>query len=281
MVSVEVPDLGAGGDQPDAAGAPLGSRRHATLMLAVAAAVMLISGIAMVLHGRSSASGPPQPAADAARPLPAPHKADAEPEAKSIYALSMPPSRPVRIAIPRLGVDADLMALGALADGTLDVPTPAQARRAAWYDRGPMPGEAGSSVITGHVGSREIPAGRAAFFFLGNARPGDKLQVLRADHTVAEFTVDSAQVFAKSAFPTDKVYGQIDYAGLRLITCGGSYSKATGYTGNVVVFAHLSATSGPPPPPPVYDNGPVPGVLSAEERPKVPAHPSSKRTDLR
>ncbi|NUS88393.1 MAG: class F sortase, partial [Streptomyces sp.] len=29
---------------------------------------------------------------------------------------------------------------------------------------------------------------------------------------------------------------------LRVITCGGGYSKSTGYQGNVVAFAHLTAS---------------------------------------
>ncbi len=46
--------------------------------------------------------------------------------------------------------------------------------------------------------------------------------------------------YAKSDFPTDAVYGDIDHAGLRLITCGGFFDEDTGdYEDNVVVFAEL------------------------------------------
>jgi hypothetical protein len=38
------------------------------------------------------------------------------------------------------------------------------------------------------------------------------------------------------------VYGPFDHAGLRLITCGGTYDKARSrYLDNVVVFAKLQA----------------------------------------
>jgi hypothetical protein len=52
--------------------------------------------------------------------------------------------------------------------------------------------------------------------------------------------------FPRSRFPSDAVYGAIDHAGLRLITCGGSYDAASNsYRDNVIVFARLDAVRGP------------------------------------
>jgi hypothetical protein len=52
--------------------------------------------------------------------------------------------------------------------------------------------------------------------------------------------------FSKSRFPSRAVYGAIDHAGLRLITCGGTYDAARHrYLDNVVVFAKLEAVRGP------------------------------------
>ena len=57
------------------------------------------------------------------------------------------------------------------------------------------------------------------------------------------------EVFSKEDFPGSRVYGNTGYAELRVITCGGGYSKARGYDGNVVVFARmvrsLLASGGP------------------------------------
>ena len=62
-----------------------------------------------------------------------------------------------------------------------------------------------------------------------------------ADGTAARFRVDSVQQFSKDAFPTDQVYADIDHAGLRLITCGGSFDRAArSYRDNIVVFADLA-----------------------------------------
>ncbi|MCU1678687.1 MAG: hypothetical protein JWM93_3445, partial [Frankiales bacterium] len=68
----------------------------------------------------------------------------------------------------------------------------------------------------------------------------DEVDVERADGTVAVFRVSRTALFSKDSFPTRSVYGDLDHAGLRLITCGGSFDhKARSYTDNIVVFADL------------------------------------------
>jgi hypothetical protein len=49
-------------------------------------------------------------------------------------------------------------------------------------------------------------------------------------------------VYDAAHFPDQKVYGAAGRPELRVITCGGGYSRATGYKGNVVVFAHLTGS---------------------------------------
>jgi hypothetical protein len=54
------------------------------------------------------------------------------------------------------------------------------------------------------------------------------------------FWVDHVEKYPKDSFPTDAVYGDLDHAGLRLITCGGEFDEEAGdYADNVVVFATL------------------------------------------
>ncbi len=54
--------------------------------------------------------------------------------------------------------------------------------------------------------------------------------------------VDAVKAYEKAHFPDREVYGARGRPELRLITCGGSYDRRTGYAGNTVVFAHLTAT---------------------------------------
>ncbi len=77
---------------------------------------------------------------------------------------------------------------------------------------------------------------------LAELTAGDEITVLRDDGSTAVFRVTRTEQFAKSEFPTSAVYGDIDHAGMRLITCGGLDDAGT-YEDNVVVFAELSGTS--------------------------------------
>jgi len=183
---------------------------------------------------RLGSSEPPtqRPASSRSASPAAPKPADGGGE-DQITGPVLPQSRPVSIAIPRLGVRSKLVELGIDGDGAMEVPSdPADA---GWYERGPTPGALGPAVIAGHVTWDQQPA---VFFRLGELQRGDRVNVERADGKTAVFAVRSVARFAKSRFPTEAVYGGIDHAGLRLITCGGAYDDtANRYLDNVVVFA--------------------------------------------
>lgn len=149
-------------------------------------------------------------------------------------------SRPVRIEIPAIGVDAGVGEVGLNGNGTIQVP-PLFARpsEAAWYRYSPTPGQVGPSVIDGHVDNIYGPA---VFFRLGALRPGDRVEVTLADGTTTTFRVDGVRRYPKSHFPTALVYGPTDFAALRLITCGGAFDYSTRqYLDNTVVFASLAS----------------------------------------
>jgi len=132
-------------------------------------------------------------------------------------------------------MQSPLVQVGLNPDGTIEVPVAYDA--AAWYRLGPIPGSLGPAVIVGHVDSYKGPG---VFFTLGAMRPGATIDVTRADATVAHFRVDAVKSYPKNHFPTAAVYGPIDYAGLRVITCGGVFDQTTrSYESNTVVFASL------------------------------------------
>ena len=148
-----------------------------------------------------------------------------------------PNLRPVRLDIPGIGVDTALMPLGLQGNGEIEVPPLTRAGTAGWYQHSPAPGDTGPAVIVGHVDSETGPA---VFYRLGSLRNGDPIRVRRSDGQVAEFRVTLVRTYPKSRFPTKRVYGSIGHAGLRLITCSGSYAEARGgYQSNTVVYATL------------------------------------------
>jgi sortase (surface protein transpeptidase) len=141
----------------------------------------------------------------------------------------------VRLQVPAIGVDSELMALGLEDDGSLEVPP--DGFPAGWFTGAPMPGEVGPAVMAGHVDWGGSPG---VFYDLRSLTPGDRITVTRADGSAVVFGVTSVDQFPKDAFPSDAVYGDLDHAGLRLITCGGSFDPGErSYDDNIVVFADL------------------------------------------
>lgn len=148
-------------------------------------------------------------------------------------------ARPTAVYIPSIGVAAPLMELGLDAKGAIQNPPFDPPNVAGWYRYGPVPGQRGAAVITGHLDTRTGPA---VFARLGTVRRGDQIQVLRADRSVAVFVVDKVEHTPKRGFPAKKVYGKLAYPGLRLVTCGGTFDrKAHSYQDNTIVYAHLAA----------------------------------------
>jgi len=148
--------------------------------------------------------------------------------------------KPRRLAIPKIGVLAPLMALGVDSRREIQTPPLSRPNQAGWYKHGPIPGEQGPSVVLGHVNTKK---GAAVFSRLKEISRGDKIKVSRSDGSLAEFTVDGVEQVSKAAFPSKRVYGNTGEATLRLITCGGVYNRATGhYTDNIIVYATLSKT---------------------------------------
>jgi LPXTG-site transpeptidase (sortase) family protein len=147
-------------------------------------------------------------------------------------------SAPVRLQIATIGVDTPLMDLGLGADGTLNVPP--GGFPAGWYTGGPTPGEMGPAVIAGHIDMK----GPGVFYNLHNVKAGDQVTVTRADGSRPLFRVTLVRQYQKDSFPTRLVYGNLDHAGLRLITCGGTFNSKSGhYEDNLVVFADLAVPS--------------------------------------
>ena len=147
------------------------------------------------------------------------------------------PSRPVRLTIPSIRVDAPILDVGLAQDGTVDVPPLGRHNEAGWFDLGPTPGQFGPALIVGHADTRTGPS---IFHELGRMRPGQKVEVLRRDNTIAVFEVNSVEHFGKSKLPIQRVYGDYSRPSLRLVTCGGTWlGGAQGYADNVIVFASL------------------------------------------
>ncbi|MEU3838970.1 class F sortase [Streptomyces sp. NPDC028635] len=149
---------------------------------------------------------------------------------------------PQRIDIPDLGVQAPVVGRGLDAEGAIEPPPFDQAAVVGWYAGGAAPGAAGTALMVGHVDTATKPA---VFYKLSTLKPGRTVRVVRADGHVAEFTVDDVEVLPRDHFDAHRAYGphRPGRAELRLITCGGTFDKASrSYTANVIVSAYLTGT---------------------------------------
>ena len=195
-----------------------------------------LPGLTTPAAAAAPSAAPPAPSPPSAVPGAAPGPVAPAP---AVVGEVLGEAEPLSVTVPSVGlVTPPLQSLGLLADGSLEVPQDYDV--AGWYRGGPTPGELGPAVVAGHVDS--AAEGPAVFFRLAELRPGAEILVDRADGTTAVFAVDRVAQYPKDAFPTAEVYGDTDHAALRLITCGGSFDRASGsYRDNIVVFARLAA----------------------------------------
>ncbi|MFI6688155.1 class F sortase [Streptomyces sp. NPDC050485] len=196
---------------------------------AVAALFVIALGVSVAGCG-SGAAKPATPPPDISAAASTPAAPDA--------AAPLPASKPVRVRIPAAGVDASpILDLGLAADGTVEVPSVADADRIGWYDKGVTPGQTGPAVLIGHF---DTVKGPAVLKNVSQVKVGDTVSVTRADGRTAEFKVRALEQVDKKTFPTQKVYGDTDRPELRVITCGGELTGGH-RPDNIILYADLVA----------------------------------------
>ncbi|MER7719388.1 class F sortase [Streptomyces flaveolus] len=195
-------------------------------------ALVLLTGLALIRNGSGEFDvGPPQPASAAASDTRVAGGENAVPGlAPLAYAV------PDRVAIPAIQVDAPVMPVGLDAEGWVGAPPPEDPNLAGWFTGAVSPGEKGTAVVVGHVDNKQGPA---VFYGLGALKKGNRVEVSRQDGKTAVFEIYGIEVFEKDDFPGDRVYASKGTPELRVITCGGGFTKQNGYDGNVVAFARL------------------------------------------
>lgn len=141
--------------------------------------------------------------------------------------------RPVRLKIPKIGVDANFEYVGLTSDGAMDVPK--NFAKVAWYNLGPRPGEKGSAVIAGHYGRK---TGKGSVFDnLNKLRKGDKLSIKEKKGKIITFVVRKVQTFDPEEDALEVFSSNDGKAHLNLITCEGVWNKVSRtYSKRLVVF---------------------------------------------
>lgn len=180
----------------------------------------------------ASVAGRPDDGAPAVATVPSSTTAAARVRSGAVVSPAPSVGDPLAISIPAIGVTSVLTPTGYLPDGTVDVPD--DPSLAGWFEPGPRPGERGPAVVMGHVDSRA--EGPGVFYRLRDIAVGD-VTTIETETGPIRFVVQSVEQHPKDRFPTERVYGPVHGAALRLITCGGSFDRsARSYRDNIVVF---------------------------------------------
>ncbi|GAA2112676.1 hypothetical protein GCM10009759_55650 [Kitasatospora saccharophila] len=192
---------------------------------------LLLAGGVTVAASRGSAPAPVRVVAAAPAGVPSPVAPSPGSPAPGVPSSVAAPvfSPPVRVVVPRIGVDAPVLGVGLNPDGTVEVPPLDRPGQVGWFRAGDGP-----TVLLGHYDTRRGPA---VFHGVPGLRPGDRIEVRQQDGGTRAYLVRELHQYAKDAFPTELVYGAAAGPQLRLVTCGGTLGGDGHYSDNIVVFA--------------------------------------------
>lgn len=140
---------------------------------------------------------------------------------------------PLRLAIPKLGVDAPIHAVGLTPTMAMDVPQ--RAEDVGWYEYSTRPGMKGNSILAGHLDWKGTDG---VFRRLSTLRKGDVMAVRGADGEERRYAVEWNREWQFTVAPIGTVFEALELPALTLITCGGSWNPQTQkYDTRVVVRA--------------------------------------------
>jgi Sortase domain len=141
-------------------------------------------------------------------------------------------SRPERFVLG--DIDLPIEPVGVADDGWMELPTTAFA--IGWYQFGARPADkAGTTVLAGHVDTKKEGLGPLAA--LRDVDEGASIVLAAADGRSRRYAVAEVEVIRKARVPLDQIFAREGPETLVVITCGGPYSRSTGYRDNVVVTA--------------------------------------------
>ncbi|KGX94027.1 peptidase C60 [Pontibacillus halophilus JSM 076056 = DSM 19796] len=129
---------------------------------------------------------------------------------------------PERIIIPAIDVDAPIVKEGLNQNGDMEVPD--NSVDVGWFEPGTEPGNAGSSVLAGHV---DDYTGPAVFFDLKDLEKGDEVIIVGEGGEELTFEVQKVESYPWDDAPIREIFGPTDERRLNLLTCTGLYDKGT------------------------------------------------------
>jgi LPXTG-site transpeptidase (sortase) family protein len=164
---------------------------------------------------------------------PAPDESPVTSAQHSAYTVA--PDAPRFLRISKLGIDSRVMALGTLKNGQLA--TPRNIYDTGWYTSSSKPGQAGATLIAGHMtGVKNY----GVFTNLNKLVPGDLLTISRGDGQIISYKVVTKKQVPLPGVDMASLMVPIvaGKPGLNLITCAGSFvDKTNTFTDRLLIYA--------------------------------------------
>ena len=131
-------------------------------------------------------------------------------------------------------IELPVQPVGVADDGWMELPTTAYA--IGWYRFGARPADrAGTTVLAGHVDTKAEGLGPLAA--LRDVNEGAEIVLTAADGRSRRYAVNDVEMIRKARVPLEQIFAREGPETLVVITCGGPYSRSTGYRDNVIVTA--------------------------------------------
>lgn len=147
-----------------------------------------------------------------------------------------PVGDPVRLKIPALTIDTNIVLVGISNENVMETPT--DFSTVGWFTGSKKPGEEGVAILTAHFD--DIYGSPAIFYSLSKLKKGDAIIIETNLQQTLTFIVDSTINEPYKTFPKDLLYSSFVGRGIRLITCDGIWDKfEKTYSRRLVVTATL------------------------------------------
>jgi LPXTG-site transpeptidase (sortase) family protein len=161
------------------------------------------------------------------------------PLTKDTYASTAAPNEPKYINLPSIQAGGFIQKMGI--DQNMQIAAPSNVNLAGWYVNSAIPGQAGLSIIDGHVDGLASPG---IFKRLSQLKADDQFVIELGNGTKLNYSVMSVALVAN-----DKAVGTLFsqepevHSQLNLITCGGTFNRTSkNYEQRVIVAAKLLPT---------------------------------------
>jgi hypothetical protein len=142
--------------------------------------------------------------------------------------------RPVWLVVPAVGISAAIEGVGLTQEQAMA--TPSDWANVGWFHLGYVPGQPGTSVISGHL---DAPGRRPAVFWsLGQLEPGNQVRVEMDNGFTQLYRVERSESYPYDEAPVDDIFAWSPEPRLALVTCEGAWNRAErNYEERLVVFA--------------------------------------------